>query len=332
QKKVFEAFAPMASLVNAPPMDLLQLSETLKASDFFERADGGQILFPFLKELRQMQPDGLAFTPKTVWNVVFHEDPPPDVTPENLAPKLVEAVRQSFDQRMKDMGIKDSAAWPNLLTAGAYGVKYATALELLVTTDKSTASLGFADIFPISGSAPAPKNAPTSEDTGIQMLAMDLHRMEYGADSQSAHMHAVMTVGNGPPLDLHPGSLTDPTQRENYGAAKLDNPIIQGVISRVRDLCGTGEGTASQRASVFALMSQVGTGQLRYMSGLVGAVLTEHSACDMRLDRLDNGDVRLRLETVAGSNGHGVIEFTISPDGNYRQTDFLLANRRPQQG
>ncbi|MDR1520218.1 MAG: hypothetical protein LBU23_08775, partial [Planctomycetota bacterium] len=40
QKKVFEAFAPMASLVNAPPMDLLQLSETLKASDFFERADG----------------------------------------------------------------------------------------------------------------------------------------------------------------------------------------------------------------------------------------------------------------------------------------------------
>jgi hypothetical protein len=287
-------------------------------------------LYPFLADMKQAQPDGLAFTPKTIWNAVFREDPPPDVTPDNVGEKLGSALQKRLDERIRRENITDVRAdttWPYGLQSGIYGIKPDMAHDMLLADDKTGLSLGFADSFPVCGPALArSKNFATAEELGIGNMCADLYRLETPPST-----HGSLTVGGGTPLNLSPDSIEDETERADYMKAKPNNSIIRSIMGQVRELCGAGEGAAAQRASVYTMLGQSALGQFKYLATLVGAGLDEHAACDIHLDRMENGDIRLRHETVEGSVGYGRVEFMISPDGSYRQTDFLIAHERPAQ-
>jgi hypothetical protein len=325
------SFQAIRDQLHIPPKDLALLAATLDspnsslgANARYLRQDAANILFSVLSDMKRAQPDGFPFTPQTVWNAVFRQEPGADITPENLVVKLTEAVQKNLDERIDRQGISDRqitlTAWPNAMLAAMYGINPLRAFDLLLAPNQAGASVEFRDIFPLSGSAP-------TEESGLAKMTADLHRLVYGANPPP--VHASLTVNGGEAISLNGGSIADETQRENYRAGKQDNPIIQTVMSQVRTLCGEGIEATPQRASVYLLLSQAALGQLRYMSALVGARLDEHTACEMKLDRLENGDVRLRLETVEGSRGYGRFEFMIAPNGDYRQTDFQLSHERP---
>ncbi|GHU32793.1 hypothetical protein AGMMS50256_23510 [Betaproteobacteria bacterium] len=316
-----------------PLDDLALLATTLGISAPGEKAytlhGAACILFSALTEMKLAQHDGLPFTPQTVWHAVFQQEPDASVTSANLASKLTEAVEKILNERIDRQGISDmkitEMAWPNAMNAASYGISPFRAFDLLLAENKAGASVEFRDISPLSGSAHEPLD--TAEEFGLAQMTLDFPRVGYGVTP--APVLASLTVNDGEAIQFNDDLIADGQQRANYRAGGRDNPIIQGVMDQVRTLCGEGDGAIPQRASVYLLLSQFALGQLRFMSSLVGAVLDEHSACEMKLDRLDNGEVRLRLETVEGSHGYAKLEFMIAPNGNYRQTDFLLAHERP---
>jgi hypothetical protein len=151
-------------------------------------------------------------------------------------------------------------------------------------------------------------------------------------EESAPNTRPTLTVGGQAPIQLHGGAIADAEQRLDYQQSGRNNPIIASVTAAVRGLCGDGEAGQAQRIRVFDLLSQNSTGLFRYAPILVGAdtAMSEHSPCNINVERLDNGNLRLSLETTPGIDGYGRLEYEIDAQGGYRQTDCRISRNRPE--
>lgn len=282
----------------------------------------------FLDDIKKAAPDAPPFTPQAFWTGIFKQQPPDDLTKDNLIFQVQDEIDARFREQLGD--IPELIIFSN--NQGSYrtilkdifmvsGMKFEAAIQCAML-HSGVKTEDFSALPVLCALADIPQ-----ESTALSSLAKDVYRLGIGSDPVLVFEDPLLGTRQIYPQQRFRMSEEEWTDLQNAG---LNNPVMRGIIQHTGNICGDNE---IQHRALYVALGQIGLMPFCKLSRAASLehVIDEHEGCTIAVVKEQDGSISVTCDTLKDNPIDGHIRWIIRTDGLGECKELTLHTRPLQE-